>query len=821
MATLVLRSAGAAIGTALGGPLGGLIGGALGAVGGAVVDNLLANALASRRHRAPQLDSIAITHADEGAPVRKLWGRMRLGGNVIWCTQFQAVTTKQKTSSSSGKGFGASTTKVTSFELSFAVAFCEGGDDVALGRVWADGNELDLSQYGYHFYNGSEDQEPDSWIESIEGTGAVPAYRGICYLVFNLLPLDAFGNRMPQITAEIIRRPPIPDPDDITNTLRSVCLLPGAGEFVLGTQVYQSSDGFGNWFPENVHTPNGVPDFLSSLDDLGDTLPNQAAVSLVVAWFGTDLRAASCRIVPKVESASKVVQPADWTVAGVTRATAQLVSQINPALLDPTGLSNVAPTTGTVPAFGGTPSDDTVTQAIQAMAGRGLRVQFYPFVMMDVPSGNALPDPYGQSEQAPFPWRGRITCFPGPGQAGTVDKTAAAATQVTAFFAQYAPMVLHYAQLCVAAGGVDSFVIGSELVGLTQLRSLPGDGPYPAVQALKTLAAQVKAIVGPACKVGYAADWTEYHSHRPVDGSNDVIFNMDPLWSDPNIDFIGIDNYLPISDWRNGSPNIDADPVAGPFTIYDKTYLQANIEGGEDYSWYYASAADRVGQQQDTHRRHSQEQALGVSPEGHPELVGQSAFQSARRRRGSIADRLSTASKAHPLHGIRLPGRRQGAESAQRLLRPQKLGIVAALLLVGLEGRSRSARLSRSDAELLARPCADLDRLWRPDAYDRQHVRLGLGCAALSRFPRPHGGLARYAELRTRPLVDRAPRRGAIEVDHRRTLCRRCGDGLRYVGPDEPVDTGARLRDRRADVTARYSGRADGCPSVRRLRERR
>ena len=309
MATLVLRSAGAAIGTALGGPLGGLIGGALGAVGGAVVDNLLANALASRRHRAPQLDSIAITHADEGMPVRKLWGRMRLGGNVIWCTQFQAVTTKQKTSSSSGKGFGASTTKVTSFELSFAVAFCEGGDDVALGRVWADGNELDLSQYGYHFYNGSEDQEPDSWIESIEGTGAVPAYRGICYLVFNLMPLDAFGNRMPQITAEIIRRPPIPDPDDVTTTLRSVCLLPGAGEFVLGTQVYQSSDGFGNWFPENVHTPNGVPDFLSSLDDLGNTLPNKAAVSLVVAWFGTDLRAGTARSCPRSRAPARSSSP--------------------------------------------------------------------------------------------------------------------------------------------------------------------------------------------------------------------------------------------------------------------------------------------------------------------------------------------------------------------------------------------------------------------------------------------------------------------------------------------------------------------------------
>ena len=548
MATLVLRSAGAALGTALGGPLGGLVGGALGAVGGAVVDNLLAGALTARRGRSPQLAEIAITHAEEGTPIRKLWGRMRLGGNVIWCTQFQAVTTSQKSTSASGKGIGGGSTKVTIFELSFAVAFCEGGDDVTLGRVWADGNELDLSQYGYHFYNGSETQAPDGWIESIEGTGAVPAYRGLCYIVFHLMPLGDFGNRMPQITAEIRRRPPIPDPDDVTNLLRSVCLLPGAGEFVLGTEVYQSTDGFGNWYPENVHTPNGVPDLLVSLDDLQATLPNRAAVSLVVTWFGTDLRAGSCRVVPKVETRTKTVRPADWGVAGFTRDTADLVSLIDPATLDPTGLSQAAPPTGLVPAFGGTPSDDTVVQAIGAMNARGLKVQFYPFIMVDVPPGNGLPDPHGGAEQAPYPWRGRITCHPGPGQPGTADRTPAAADQVAAFFAQYGAMVLHYAGLTVAAGGVDCFIVGSELVGLTQLRSGPGDAPYPAVAALKALAAQVKSIVGPGCKVGYAADWTEYHSHRPADGTNDVIFNMDPLWSDPSIDFVGIDNYLPVSD---------------------------------------------------------------------------------------------------------------------------------------------------------------------------------------------------------------------------------------------------------------------------------
>ena len=599
MATLLLRSAGAAIGTALGGPIGGLIGGGLGAIGGAVVDSLLVNALTSRRTRAPQLDGIAVTNSAEGAAVRKLWGRIRLGGNVIWCSQFNTFTTKEKATSSSGKGFGGSTkTSVTHYTLSFAVAFCEGGDSVQLGRVWADGNTLDLSQYAHAFYDGAEDQLPDAFMESVEGMGFVPAYRGTAYLVFFNMNLDAFGNRMPQITAEIIRTPPIPDPDDLTNLLRSVALLPGAGEFVLATTIVKSSDGFGNWFPENEHTPLGASDIQVSLQQLEDTLPNRAAVSLVVTWFGTDLRAGSCAIMPKVETRTKTVTPAsaDWAVAGFTRATAPLVSSIDPATLDPTGLASTAPPTGAVPAFGGTPSDASVLEAIADLKARGLRVVFYPFVMMDVPPGNGLPDPYGGPEQAPFPWRGRITCHPAPGQSGSVDRTAAATGQVNAFFVQYAAMVTHYAQLCVEAGGVDSFVIGSELVGLTQVRSNPGDGTYPAVQALKALAASVKGIVGAGCKVGYAADWTEYHSHRPGDGSHDVIFNMDPLWSDPHIDFIGIDNYLPVSDWRDGVPNIDADPVAGPFTIYDKGYLANNIEGGEDYDWYYASAADRLAQ---------------------------------------------------------------------------------------------------------------------------------------------------------------------------------------------------------------------------------
>ena len=140
---------------------------------------------------------------------------------------------------------------------------------------------------------------------------------------------------------------------------------------------------------------------------------------------------------------------------------------------------------------------------------------------MDIPAGNALPDPYtGASSQPAYPWRGRITVSPAAGQPGSPDKTAAAATQVSAFLGtaqvsdfsisggsvvysgpaewSYRRFVLHYAHLAAAAGGVAAFIIGSELRGLTQVRD--SASTYPFVAGLIQLAADVKAVLGPAPK---------------------------------------------------------------------------------------------------------------------------------------------------------------------------------------------------------------------------------------------------------------------------------------------------------------------------------
>ena len=104
----------------------------------------------------------------------------------------------------------------------------------------------------------------------------------------------------------------------------------------------------------------------------------------------------------------------------------------------------------------------------------------------------------------------------------------------------------------------------------------------------------MKAVLGPATKVVYAADWSEYFGHQPADGTGDVYFHLDPLWASADIDAVGIDVYWPLADWRDGFDH--ADRLAGALSTYDLAYLRANIAAGEGYEWYYASPADRDAQ---------------------------------------------------------------------------------------------------------------------------------------------------------------------------------------------------------------------------------
>ncbi len=606
MASILLASAGAAIGGSIGGAVLGVsavtIGGAIGSFAGSMVDSWIVSSLApGQRIEGQRLENLQITTSTEGAIIPRVYGRMRIGGNIIWATDF--TETVNTTTQGGGKGGGPTvTTTAYLYSASFAVALCEGSIS-GIGRIWADGKPLDLNGITWRIYTGAEVQQPDPFIEAKMGVGNAPAYRGTAYVMFEELSLEQFGNRIPQLSFEVFR--PVVEPDTAEGMLRAITLIPGTGEFVYATEpisrgAHSVGEASGNTASENVHNANAVPDIIASLDQLQAAAPNIESISLVVSWFGTDLRAGDCAVVPGVENTTKVTTPKIWTVNGVTRAGAHVIS------LDADGRTS----------YGGTPADFAVVQAIREIKARGLRVTFYPFLLMDIPAGNTLPDPYSDNatsiSQNTYPWRGRITCSPAAGYAGTVGKTASAGAQVAAFMGNaqvsnftvagetvswtgpasdrgYRRMILHYAHLCAAAGGVDTFLLGSELRGLTTIRNNATD--YPVVAALKQLAGDVTGILGAGTAISYAADWSEYFGHHPQDGSGDLFYHLDPLWSDPNIHFIGIDNYMPLSDWRDGFDHLDAQ--AGWNSIRDLDYLRSNIEGGEGFEWFYATDADR------------------------------------------------------------------------------------------------------------------------------------------------------------------------------------------------------------------------------------
>lgn len=586
MATILLQLAGTALGGFLG-PVGGALGSAAGAIAGYALDRALING--TRRIEGPRLTGARALSGEEGAPIPRLYGTARLGGLLIWGTRFEEASTTRR---QGGKGMKTGP-KVTEYSYYANVAFvlCE-GPIAGVRRIWADGRELDRTAVTLRIHRGTGDQLPDPLIAVKQGGGNAPAYRGTAYVVFERLPLADFGNRVPQMQFEVLR--PV---GSLRNKIRSVALIPGSTEYGLHPGLVTREVRPGETVAENRHVLHAGSDIAAALDELQTICPNVRDVAIVVSWFGTDLRAGACKIRPAVTTHAVDGLSRPWIVSGIDRAAADLVS-----------------TSGGHAAYGGTPSDRSVIEAINAVTARGLRVTLYPFVMMDIPAGNALPDPYdpGHGAQPAYPWRGRITCAPAPGVVGSADRTSMARAQIDVFCGTAAPghfspsgdtvsysgpaddfgyrrFVLHYARLALMAGGVDTFLIGSELRGLTTLRD--GADAFPFVEQLSALADEAKALLGPLASVTYGADWTEFFGHHPQDGSGDVYFHLDPLWARPSIAGVGIDAYMPISDWRDS--DLAGDNPDGALGPYDPAALRAAVGRGEGYDWHYASPADR------------------------------------------------------------------------------------------------------------------------------------------------------------------------------------------------------------------------------------
>lgn len=577
MAVLALAAAGSYLGAAgavaAGAVQGGFLATAAGSVGGLIgstIGGFIDNALFGSTQRlpdvvGPRLADTGVQVSTYGSTLPIVFGRVRMAGNVIWSAgirEEEVRTTTEQSSGGGGKGGGggggtATQTTITyNYYITLAIAICEGKID-EVTRVWADSKPLsqDILDSGndkYNVYLGDETQMPDTIMQAYLGSGNVPAYRGLAYVVIKDFPLADYGNRIPNFTFEVVRT--VKDSPSVEELVKDIVMIPGTGEYVYETDIVTKRNGErlpngvfvsgGTTDEANMHNFDNIADVKKSIDNMLKTFPNLDRVSVVVSWFSTSKFLASSTIIPKVEYGNTTTDYSKaWSVAGVTRGTAQLVKRLANGNLN----------------YGGTPSDASIINLCSELHARGLEVMFYPFLAIDT-VGNE-----GGGEEAK-PWRGRMV--------------PTSTSEVNNWFTKtngYNAHIMHYANLQV--GGVylkdkiKRFVIGSEMRGITQY--MPSAGVFPGVTNFKSLAASVKAAVGSNVKVGYAADWSEYHS---VNGW----FNMDTLWTDTNIDFIGIDYYMPIT------PDLPQSAINVP-TI--KSYF----ENGEGWAYYYTDSEARTG----------------------------------------------------------------------------------------------------------------------------------------------------------------------------------------------------------------------------------
>lgn len=210
MATLALSLGGALAGSLIGGPIGGRIG----FLAGQFLGNSLFGNGDDRVVEGPRLTDLGVSASSYGRPIPIAYGTNRVAGNLIWSPGLKEHRLEE---SQGAKGGGPSVTVVTfTYTADFRMAFCEGSADAAL-KIWADAKLIidasgdgpmypaKIRENNLRFYLGDEAQGPDPVEEADLGLGNVPGYRGLVSILFRDLPLEDFGNRIPQITALIAK----------------------------------------------------------------------------------------------------------------------------------------------------------------------------------------------------------------------------------------------------------------------------------------------------------------------------------------------------------------------------------------------------------------------------------------------------------------------------------------------------------------------------------------------------------------------------------------------------------------------------------------
>lgn len=166
---------------------------------------------ASQKIEGPRLDTTTVTNSDYGAAGNYFYGTCKLGTWVLFSEPIREQKRKRKTK-------GGKYNEYTYYGT-WAVAFAMHQVDAVLAVEFDDhlvynatgvgpvspfsvADAGSITQY-MRIYLGTATQNPDprilATVEAALGAGTCPAYRNVAYIVFEDLPLEKLGNRLPQV----------------------------------------------------------------------------------------------------------------------------------------------------------------------------------------------------------------------------------------------------------------------------------------------------------------------------------------------------------------------------------------------------------------------------------------------------------------------------------------------------------------------------------------------------------------------------------------------------------------------------------------------
>lgn len=230
---------------------------------------------AMRKIEGPRLDDRKITLAEYGTPLPRFWGIRRFEGcPVPWAEDLREKKKKSKTKAgkyAEYKYYGTWMAVIADCEIAavrkiyldnhLVYQVAGTGPIAALIMTAIDpaaaGAEIKLEQQNLSTYLGTESQLPDprmeAWYEDNPdfGPDSCPAHRGTAYLLFKDIPLEKFGNRIPQVSVEAVRVKSELFPYESFTTTQSVS---GRFAFGGGWTAYWDSGGQIEWWDSSSRT---------------------------------------------------------------------------------------------------------------------------------------------------------------------------------------------------------------------------------------------------------------------------------------------------------------------------------------------------------------------------------------------------------------------------------------------------------------------------------------------------------------------------------------------------------------------------------------